>query len=74
LDYQFDVQKPNTESSNAILQQRIEVQPGDSNSSATDNNQNDTALLNDVNGQSMLAALIDNTAILYLVSRHSGNL
>ena len=74
LDYQFDVQKPNIESSNAILQQSIEAQPGDSNSSRTDNNQNDTSLLNDVNGQSMLAALIDNTAILYLVSRHSGNL
>jgi hypothetical protein len=70
LDYQFDVQMPNTESSNDILQQSIEVQQDDGNSSTTVTNQHDTAVLNDVNGQSMLAALIDNTAILYLVSQY----
>ncbi|KAI8581495.1 hypothetical protein K450DRAFT_231564 [Umbelopsis ramanniana AG] len=66
LDYQFDIQKPNTECSNDILQQSIEAQQDDGHSSTTDTDQHDTIALNDVNGQSMLAALIDNTAILYL--------
>jgi hypothetical protein len=67
LNYEFVVQKPATNVNQDILQLHIEAQKNDNNTSATDATLDNTRETNDVNGQTMLEALIDNTATVYLV-------